>query len=143
MMIQPTKIHLGVYGLCRRNNGILMIKKSRGPYEGLLDLPGGSIEPNESIEEALKREVAEETGLTVTKSQFTGVEEYFCNWESDGLLKAFHHIGLYYRVELTGDNIKTDADGLDSNGALWLDVDDIDLSKITPISRAIIKSFVS
>ena len=50
---------LGAYGLLINNNKILLIKKKTGPYDGLLDLPGGTIEFNERPTEALKREFRE------------------------------------------------------------------------------------
>ena len=49
--------HLGVYGLVVRDNKILLIKKVSGPYDGLLDLPGGSLEFGERPIETLKREL--------------------------------------------------------------------------------------
>ena len=40
-----TRSHKGVYGIIRKGNQILLIRKARGPYTGLYDLPGGSPEP--------------------------------------------------------------------------------------------------
>ena len=55
--------HLGVYAIIRQNRKFLLIKKARGPYTGMFDLPGGKIEFGETPEQTLVREVAEETGL--------------------------------------------------------------------------------
>mgnify|MGYP003295650759 CR=1 FL=1 len=54
---------LGSYGLIIKNDKILLIKKSGGPYDGKLDLPGGTIEFCETPEEALIRELKEEVGI--------------------------------------------------------------------------------
>lgn len=62
--------HIGCYGLFIKNEKILLIKKKTGPYDGLLDLPGGSFEFGETPEETLKREFQEETGLEVTKYHY-------------------------------------------------------------------------
>ena len=51
---------LGAYGLIEKNNKILLIKKYGGPYNGKLDLPGGTIEFCEKPESTLKRELMEE-----------------------------------------------------------------------------------
>ena len=51
--------HIGSYGIISNDNKIVLITKARGGYTGLLDLPGGGIEHNESPEVALKREIFE------------------------------------------------------------------------------------
>ena len=45
---------------------LLLIKRGHEPEAGRWSLPGGRIEPGESDEQALVREIGEETGLTVT-----------------------------------------------------------------------------
>lgn len=43
---------------------VLMVKRSKKPYLGLYNFPGGKIEPNESFLESAYRELFEETGIT-------------------------------------------------------------------------------
>lgn len=38
-------------------DSLLVIRKSNGPYIGRFDLPGGTIEPNETLSEAVRREI--------------------------------------------------------------------------------------
>ena len=61
--------HIGSYGFIIRNDKIALIKKARGGYTGLLDLPGGGIEHNETPIEGLHRELKEEAGVTVIKEE--------------------------------------------------------------------------
>ena len=125
------KIHLGAYGVLKSNSKILMIKKGRGPYTGLLDLPGGRIEPEENIEEALARELQEETGLTVSMHRLIGVYQSF----SDEL----NLIGLYYLLEQTSGTIKEGPDGFDSNGAVWVEINTLTEENVTPNAMKAIK----
>jgi ADP-ribose pyrophosphatase YjhB (NUDIX family) len=60
------KIKTVVGALIRRNNKILTVERARGFYRGMLGLPGGHVEENETEQEALLREVKEETGLIVS-----------------------------------------------------------------------------
>ncbi|HEX9261007.1 MAG TPA: NUDIX hydrolase [Candidatus Bathyarchaeia archaeon] len=44
---------------------ILLIRRDTVPFRGYWALPGGRAEPNENVEQAIVREVKEETGLDV------------------------------------------------------------------------------
>lgn len=48
-----------------RDGKVLLIKRAYAPYQHLWTLPGGRIEPGESIEQCAIREIAEEVGLTI------------------------------------------------------------------------------
>lgn len=45
---------------------VLMLKRSISPYESYWVLPGGHVESNEKVEDALKREVMEETNIRIS-----------------------------------------------------------------------------
>lgn len=48
-----------------RDTRVLLIKRAYAPYQGLWTLPGGRLEPGESIEQCAIREVQEELALTI------------------------------------------------------------------------------
>jgi 8-oxo-dGTP pyrophosphatase MutT (NUDIX family) len=88
--------HIGIYGVCKRNGSFLFIKKSRGPYTGLLDFPGGGIEFGENLEQALRREFQEEVGAEIKINNIIQNTDCFSVWSDDGVKTKTHHIGLYY-----------------------------------------------
>ncbi|PLT32720.1 hypothetical protein CUU64_17575 [Bacillus sp. V5-8f] len=55
---------IGVGALIIKDNKILLVRRSQNPGRGLWTNPGGYIEQFERIEETIKREVFEETGIT-------------------------------------------------------------------------------
>ncbi|MCF7898758.1 MAG: NUDIX domain-containing protein [Candidatus Pacebacteria bacterium] len=132
--------HTGVYGIYIKNNSVLMIKKSRGPYEGLYDLPGGRMEQGETMEEGLKREFIEEVGCELTSQTFLSENEYTT---PDYMGKPFRHFGTYFIVTISSENIKTVADGEDSLGAEFISIDVLDNVEISPIAKPMILKALS
>lgn len=60
-----------VGALIRREDGrILWVVRARDPGRGLLDVPGGFVDPGESLEEALCRECREELGTNIHSLKF-------------------------------------------------------------------------
>nr|WP_082115056.1 NUDIX domain-containing protein [Lentzea aerocolonigenes] len=65
-----------VGGIVHDSNGrLLLVRRANPPGEGLWSIPGGRVEPNEADEAAVTREVAEETGLSVTVGRLVGSVE--------------------------------------------------------------------
>lgn len=80
----------------------------------------------------------EETGLKVNSHKIqTGVSYCFeHNATENGERVETHHIGFIYMVECDFTQpIKTNPDGLDSNGAIWLHKDDCDLNILSPLAK--------
>ena len=54
------------------NSQVLLIKRNTPPFVGYWALPGGRMDPGETIDQTIVREVREETGLDVTIMQVIG-----------------------------------------------------------------------
>ncbi len=129
--------HLGSYGLILKGHKIILIKKANGPYKRKLDLPGGTIEFDETPEQALIREIKEEVGIDIkTYSLFDG-NSTVVTWKHDDILEQIHHIGFFYKIESYSNNIKNEIEitkqNDDSLGANFYNINELkksDLSKI-------------
>ena len=132
--------HVGFYGVIIHDGKIALIKKARGGYKGLYDLPGGGIEHDETPLEALTRELMEEIGVSIVKAELLDAVSKTFKWDvNDKLIQDLHHIGILYRVEIESDELKTDADGLDSLGGEWIDIDKVKEEDVSPFTWMALK----
>jgi mutator protein MutT len=62
-----------VDAIIQNSTSILLVKRSKDPFKNQFALPGGFVNEGETIEEAIKREVYEETSLEVHPIDILGV----------------------------------------------------------------------
>lgn len=108
----------------RRGDTVLLVKRGREPSRGSYAFPGGRIESGESAEEAVRRELREETGLDV--GDLVPVREYLIGGRKDGQ-------DLRYRLMVfSGDHNGGEAQaGDDADEADWFD---IEAMRVLPLS---------
>ena len=86
-----------------RNEGkVLLTKRAFDPGKGTLDLPGGFVDPLESAEHAVDREIEEELNLKITEKKYCGsfpntyvyggVLYYTCDLVFECSVASFEHI---------------------------------------------------
>jgi len=61
---QPALIIPAVSVAAVRDGKVLLVKRGRSPSKGLYAFPGGRVEQGETLEQAARRELLEETGVT-------------------------------------------------------------------------------
>jgi len=73
LKVLPKMVH-AVDGILRNEDGsIILIRRQGETFHGYWAIPGGAVEINETVEEALVREMKEETSLTVNPIEILGV----------------------------------------------------------------------
>jgi 8-oxo-dGTP diphosphatase len=110
----------------RQGDRFLLVQRARPPFKGYWSLPGGSVEVGETVEEALTREIREETGLTATIQQFLGYAEAIERDES-GLVKR-HYIIFYFEAIPSDGKIVAGSDAL---AVCWMSAPDARTQSIT------------
>ena len=61
----PSRPVLGVGAVIVKDGKALIVKRANEPFKGQWSIPGGRVEPGETLAEAVRREMREETGLEV------------------------------------------------------------------------------
>ena len=112
-------IRIAARALIMQDYRLLLVNAYGGNKSDLWCAPGGGVEPHASLPDNLKREVIEETGLTVSVAAPALVNEFHAS-ERD-----FHQIDIYFRCTVTGGQ-------LDEN---WVDPENI-VTKRRFFSRA-------
>jgi ADP-ribose pyrophosphatase YjhB (NUDIX family) len=66
---------LGVGGVVIHEEKVLLVKLTYGPVKGMWLIPGGLVDCGETLQEAVKREIFEETGVQVQPAGIIGVRD--------------------------------------------------------------------
>jgi mutator protein MutT len=64
---------IGVGGVVRMDGGVLLVRLTYSDIKGRFMFPGGKVDPGESLEEALVREVEEEAGIVAEPETLVAV----------------------------------------------------------------------
>ncbi len=126
---------VAAYGLVSSTRGVLLTQYSdRTNAEGLWGLPGGGLDPDETPEAAMRREVAEETGQQLDRVSFLGVRSrHWIGRAPGGRLEDFHGIALLYRAEVLAptDPVVHDIGGTTA-AAIWMAREQVSTLPISP-----------
>jgi 8-oxo-dGTP diphosphatase len=71
----PTRPYLAVSAAIFRAGRVLIVRRGTPPMHGVFTLPGGVVEVGETLEQAVIREVREETGLAIEPVALAGYRE--------------------------------------------------------------------
>jgi mutator protein MutT len=100
-----------------RDGAYLVLKRNEEPFAGEWDLPGGFVEMGESPAEAVVREVAEETGLTVAPIELFGA------FASPYGTTGRHTVDIGYRCRIEGGEFELDTD--EKSDSAWVALGDM------------------
>ena len=125
--------HFGVYGVCIREGRILCIRKTRGPYRGRFDLPGGTPEEGESLVETLRREMLEETVFQVSAIHQNTIRDVFVT--VPGIARV-HHEFVLFAIDVEEKNAQdfvTSEEKNDSKGIVWVPLEEVSVENASPL----------
>lgn len=128
------RLETSVKALIVREGSVLTIRKSEGGREFVV-LPGGSQEPGEALDEALQREVREETGATVEVEELAFVRDYIAPHHGfPAAHPGLHRVELCFRCRLVDEPATHEANHRDTRqvGMEWLPVEQLESRPFYP-----------
>lgn len=111
---------VGVGGVVIHEGKVLLVRRGQEPGKDTWGLPGGLVEVGETIAEALRREVAEETGLEVEPGPLIGIFEPITRDEAHRV--RYHYVVIDLLATVRGGALRPASDVAD---ARWVDLDDL------------------
>jgi ADP-ribose pyrophosphatase YjhB (NUDIX family) len=126
-MYKNIQFRVSVVGLFIDNHEVLLLHQTTPPEPDCWDLPGGGLEPGETLFAALKREIQEETGIEeFNVDKLLTVVEGFFPQPDDQLM---HTLNIIYQCSLDSKplTLVSNDPEIGPKGIQWLDI-----SELTP-----------
>jgi 8-oxo-dGTP diphosphatase len=111
----PGRPYLAVSAAVFRAGRVLIVRRGTPPMQGIYTLPGGGVELGETLEQAVIREVREETGLAIEPVALAGYREVITH-DADGKVER-HFVILPFAARYLAGEISLNAELAE---ATWL-----------------------
>ncbi len=125
---------LGVGALIIEDGRILLVERGNAPLKGYWSLPGGGVETGERLEQAIKREVREETGLEIEVLDLLEIFERIMP-DAEGRIE-YHYVLIDYICKPAGGALCA---ATDAARCEWFREDELAALKITAGTLTVIE----
>lgn len=121
-----------------RGREVLLVERGKAPSLGLWGVPGGAVEVGETLEEAVAREVMEETNVAIKPVELLEIINSMSRDDED---KVRHHYVLFeFLCEYVSGEV---APGTDAPDARWVPIDDLGSVNIMAYTRRFIEKVLT
>jgi len=134
----PDRPVVGVGAVVLDGDHVLLIKRGHAPLKGHWSLPGGGVETGETLEQAVAREVLEETGLTVEVGPIVEVLDRISR-DADGRVE--HHFVLVDFICRSSGGFPRGAS--DADDAAWVALPDLARYEVAAVTVSVIQKAAS
>jgi len=130
----PDRPVIGVGAVVLDGERVLLIKRGHAPLKGEWSLPGGGVETGETLEQAVAREVLEETGVTIEVGPIVEVLDRISR-DSEGRVE--HHFVLVDFVARPNGGFMRSAS--DAEDAAWVQLSELPKYGVAPVTLSVIQ----
>ncbi len=117
----PERPIVGVGAIIFQDVRVLLVRRGNAPMRGEWSLPGGALEVGETLEQGVRREVLEETGLQVDPTAVVEVLDRIARDQSGRV--QYHYVLIDFLCCITGG---TASCGTDATELRWATLDELD-----------------
>jgi 8-oxo-dGTP diphosphatase len=130
----PERPVVGVGGVVIADGRTLLIRRGHPPLEGEWSIPGGTLEVGETLVDAVRRELAEETGIEVRVGELIeAFERIFPDGEGQ---PKYHFVILDYLCEVIRGTARA---GSDVTDVAWARESELPKHSLTPTATRVIQ----
>lgn len=122
--------------IVNENDEMLVVRRAKEPALGTYDLPGGFCDMGETVEEGMRREIKEETGLEVQDIRYLFSSPNVYQYSGMGI----HTLDMDYLVRVKGGRLAIQAAD-DAAEAFWIPINIVNPADfgLTSIRNAVIR----
>ncbi|HEX2136392.1 MAG TPA: NUDIX hydrolase [Microvirga sp.] len=131
--LYPSRPFLAASVACFRDGRVLLAARGRPPHDGVFSLPGGLVEPGETLAEAALRELREEVGVEATLVGFLTPVEVI-ERDPDGRVRLHIVIAAHAARWVSGEP----QTGSEAREVRWVTQAEIDSLPTTPGLAAVL-----
>ncbi len=131
--MSPTAPVVGVGGVVVHDGRVLLIRRGKQPLYGRWVVPGGTVELGEPLEEAVVREMREETGLEVEPLEVLTV---FDRIQRDGERVLYHYVIVDYLCGFRSGEARAASDALE---VAWAAPEDLPAYDLPPKALEVVQ----
>ena len=129
----PDRPIVGVGGIIFHEDQVLLIKRGMEPSLGQWSIPGGAVHVGETLEEAVRREILEETHLEVEVLTLAKVLDRIFH-DPEGRV-VYHYVLVDFLCRCKAGELKSDTDAQD---ARFVSLQDLPSYQIAPVTLEVI-----
>lgn len=130
----PDRPRVAVGAVVFHDERILLVQRGQPPAEGCWAIPGGSVEIGESLQQAARREILEETGVSIRAREpvftFDIIEK-----DADGNVR-FHYVVVDVMADYLEGTLRPGGDAAD---ARWVSSGELSRLRVSPATLDLLK----
>ncbi|MHA1214064.1 MAG: NUDIX domain-containing protein [Candidatus Hodarchaeales archaeon] len=129
---------VGVGGVVIYNNRVLLVKLNYGPAKGKWLIPGGMVDCGETLKEAIRREIHEETNQEIVPKEIIGLRSMVR--KSDGITDVY----CIFNCELVDKPQPLIEDKIEIKEVQWLPISSLeDNEEVSDYTKYLIKRLLT